>query len=72
MQINIGIAFDVRGPGDVFAVRRKVAAVDLPFIFGEPGNLLAGNIEQPDIVVAIRGIRSDQQLLAVGRKSSAW
>ena len=68
MQIDVGIAFDIRSPGDELAVRRKVAARDLPFVLGEPRNLLGRNIQQANIVVAIRRVRSNQQLLAIGRE----
>ena len=68
VQIDIDIAFDIRGPGDALAVRRKIASADFPLVPGEPGNLLGRNVQQADIFVTIGSIRSDQQLLTIGRE----
>ena len=68
MQVDVGVAVHVGGPGDGLAVGRKIAAFDFPFVLGEPVDFLGGDIEQADIVVAVAGIRGDQQALAVGRE----
>src|ERR1700694_2597847 len=65
MQIDISIAVNIRRPGDLLAVRRKIACTDLPLVLGEPRNLLARNVQQSNIVVAIRSVRSNQQLFAI-------
>ena len=68
VQVDIGIAVDVGGPGDGLAVGRKIAAFDFPFVLGEPIDFLGGDIQQADVVIAVAGIRGDQQMLSVGRE----
>ena len=50
------------------AVGRKIAAFDFPFVLGEPVDSFGGDIEQADVVIAVAGIRGDQQALSVGRE----
>ena len=67
MNVDVGVAVHVGGPGDGLAVGREIAAFDFPFVLGEPVDFLGGDIEQADVVVAVAGIRGDQQALSVGR-----
>ena len=68
VHVDVGVAVDVGGPGNGFAVGREIAAFDFPFVLGEPVDFLGRDVEQADVVVAIAGVRGDQQMLAVGRK----
>jgi len=43
---DVLIAVDIRGPGQAFAVRRKLSCIDLPFVRGKPCDLLAGDIQK--------------------------
>ena len=56
VDVDVGVAVDVGGPGDRFAVGRKIAAFDFPFVLGEPVDFLRGDVEQADVVIAIAGI----------------
>ena len=67
IQIKVGVAIDVRAVGQKLAVGRKTLARNLPFVLREPMDLLTGNIEQSDVVVAIARIRGDQDALAIRR-----
>ena len=68
MQIDVAIALDIRRPRNEFAIRRKTSARDLPFVLGKPRDLPGCNIQQPNIVVAVCRVGSDQQLFAIGRE----
>ena len=51
---------------DAAAVGRERSGVDLPLVVGEPVDLLGRDVEQCDIVVAVVGVRGDEEGLAVG------
>ena len=68
MQIDVRVAIHIGGPENVPAIGRKVAAVGLPLIVGEPGDFLRSKIEQADVGVAVLGIRSNEESFAIGRK----
>ncbi len=51
-------------PSEVKLLRGAV-----PFVFGEPLNLLARHVEQRDVAEAIRGIGGNQQLLSIRRQT---
>src|SRR5713101_7869197 len=68
VQVDIGVAIKVCGPAYGSAVGRDIASGNLPLVLRQPVDFLRYHIEQPNIVVAIAGIRSDEQALAVRRK----
>src|SRR6267378_3579383 len=68
MQVDVFVAIDVRAECDVLAIRRKLAAANFPFIVSEPGKFLSRCVEQTNVVVSVRGIRSKKNLPAVGRE----
>ena len=67
VEINVGVAVDVGGPGQRAAIGRERSGVDLPLVVGEPLDLLGCDVEQSDIVVAVVRVRGDEDGLAVGR-----
>ena len=66
-KIDVFVAVDVGAEGDVLAVWREFAAADFPFIFREPRDLLACDVEQANVVVAVASVRGKQHAPAVGR-----
>src|SRR6202042_2918681 len=68
VEKNIFVAVDVSAEGDVLTIWRELAAANFPFIFREPGDLFCLSVERPDVVVAVRCVRSEEDMLAIGRK----
>src|SRR5262245_46704875 len=68
VQINLRSSIDISSPSDMFAIRRKTAACDLPFVAREPGDFLRSNFQKRDVFISIGSIRCDQQRLSIRRK----
>ena len=68
VDIDVGIAIDVRGPGKRLAIGRERAGIDLPLVVGQPLDLLRRDVEQSHILVAVLRVGSNQDRPAVRRE----
>ena len=67
VEIDVDVAVDIRDVGQRFSIRREASALDFPFVLREPVNLFGGDIEQPNVVVSVGGVRCDLNIFAIGR-----
>src|ERR1019366_2693027 len=65
--VDVDVAIEVRGVGQKFAIGRKRLAGNLPSILRNPADLLARDVEQSCVVVAVAAVGGNQNALAVGR-----
>src|SRR5882762_5986846 len=65
VDVDVGVAVDVGLPQNGLAVGGELAAVDFPFVMGEPVDFLGGDVEQSHIGVTVGGVGGDEQALAV-------
>src|SRR5208282_4748549 len=65
-EVNVGVAIYVRAVGKKLAVGRETLTRDFPLVVRQPADLLACDLEQADVVIAIPSVGRDQNALAVG------